>query len=135
MMKGLPCSGKTEFAQRWVAEDATRRVRVSWHDLLWTLTTRPTRATRLLAMEGAVHMMVEAMKQGMSVVVDEENLNGVEWGVFVAHAQKYKARVRWQAMPVDVEESKRRNRLSPHPCLDMDIERKASDYAAWLKQK
>ena len=87
LLKGLPCSGKTEFAQRWVAEDATQRVRVSWRDLLWTLTTRPTRATRLLAMEGAVHLMVEAMKQGMSVV-SMKKISMVWNGACLSHTHK-----------------------------------------------
>ena len=38
-------------------------------------------------------------------------------------------------MPVDVEESKRRNALHGSPIRDLDIERKAADYAAFLKQK
>lgn len=34
MMKGLPFSGKTEWATKWAAEDPTRRIRLSWSDFL-----------------------------------------------------------------------------------------------------
>ena len=127
-------TGKTEFAKKW-CDEASDRVRVSWTELLRTLAPRATKDRRVLAFEGAIHLMSEAMKRGLSVVLDEENLKSVEWGIFVTFAARYHAHVEWHAMPVDVEESKRRNALHGSPIRDLDIERKAADYAAFLKQK
>lgn len=134
MMKGLPFSGKTEFARQWIY-NSHDRVRVSWTDILYHITARPTKATRLLAFEAAVHLMVQALKAGMSVVIDEENLNGPEWGIFVTKGTQLGAHVEWHAMPIDVEQSKRRSAASDHPVIPTDIERKANDYGVWLKQK
>ena len=47
MMKGLPLSGKTEWALGWVAK-GRNRVRVSWTDIMATL-GRKSRDRRLLA--------------------------------------------------------------------------------------
>ena len=69
MMKGLPLSGKTEWAEKWVAK-GRNRVRVSWTDIMATL-GRKSRDRRLLAYETASHLMVQAMKRGLMLVTSE----------------------------------------------------------------
>ena len=60
LVKGLPFSGKTEFAKKW-CDAASDRVRVSWTELLRPLAPRMTKDRRVLAFEGAIHLMSEAM--------------------------------------------------------------------------
>jgi predicted kinase len=107
-------------------------VRVSWSDILKTL-GRHTRDRRLLAFEAAAHLMVQALKRGFDVVLDEMNLDGSEVGVFMTRAQMMNCRVEWHNMNQTAEQCKRRNAERGHPVDDMEIERLAHDYANWLK--
>lgn len=56
MMKGLPCSGKTEWATEWVNKK-TNRVRLSWSDVLLTIGDRFRGEHKLLAFEGFLRML------------------------------------------------------------------------------
>lgn len=78
--------------------------------------------------------MSNALRGGMDVVLDECNLNAVEYGLFVAKAQQLRANVEWHRMPATPEECKRRSALHEHPA-DFVIDRMAERYAAILKQK
>ena len=133
MMKGLPLSGKTEWAEKWVAS-GRNRVRVSWTDIMRSC-GRKSRDRRLLAFETATHLMVQALKRGNDVVLDECNLNPTTFSVFMARAQMMKCRVEWHNMNVSLDEAKRRNAQAGHPVDDMEIERLAHEYAVWLKHK
>lgn len=132
-MKGLPLSGKTEWALRWVSM-GRNRVRVSWTDIMQSL-GRKSRDRRLLAFEAATHLMVQALQRGCDVVLDEQNLDARTFGVFMARARMLNARVEWHTMSAGADECKRRNAQAGHPVDDMEIERLAQDYAVWLKQK
>ena len=132
ILKGLPCSGKTEWALRWVSQ-SKKRVRVSWTDIMSSL-GRHSRDRRLLAFETATHLTVQALKAGNDVVLDECNLNGAEVGIFMVRAQLLGARVEWHNMQQSADQCKRRNAERGHPVDDMEIERLAHDYALWLKQ-
>ena len=133
MMKGLPLSGKTEWAEKWVAK-GRNRVRVSWTDIMRSC-GRKSRDRRLLAFETATHLMVQALKRGNDVVLDECNLNPTTFSVFMARAQMMKCRVEWHNMNVSLDEAKRRNARLGHPVDDMEIERLAHEYAVWLEHK
>lgn len=138
MVKGLPYSGKTKWAERWVAERPSKRIRLSWTDILRSI-GRPTRANRLVAFEGVVHMMLEALRQGVSVVVDECNLDGLEWGLFATRAQQMRVWVAWHSTGCDTEAciknaSQSGLRGEELERVKMDVERKAEVFGRWLKQ-
>lgn len=132
ILKGLPLSGKTEWAEAWVSQ-GSNRVRVSWSDIMATM-GRKSRDRRLLAFETATHLMVQALKKGCDVVLDECNLNSFTTGVFMARAQLLGASVKFHNMKKSADECKRRNAQLGHPVDDMEIDRLAHDYALWLKQ-
>ena len=132
MMKGLPLSGKTEWAEAWVAK-GRNRVRVSWTDIMATL-GRKSRDRRLLAYETASHLMVQALKRGCDVVLDEMNLDSRTFSVFISRAHRFGASVEWHNMNMSCEECKRRNAQAGHPVDDMEIERLAQKYTHWLEQ-
>ena len=134
MLKGLPLSGKTEWTMAYVAQNS-QRVRVSWTDILKSMGRCNHRDMRPVAVEAALRMTAACLRMGCDVVIDEENLNPVEFGLFVGQAAKCRCKVRWVVMETDVEECKRRNALLGHPVADMEIERKAERYAEWLKRK
>lgn len=132
MMKGLPLSGKTEWALAWVAK-GRNRVRVSWTDIMETL-GRKSRDSRLLAYETGTHLMVQAMKRGCDVVLDEMNLDSRTFSAFMTRARMLGARVEWHNMKKSCEECKRRNAQMGHPVDEMEIERLAHKFALWLEQ-
>lgn len=138
MMKGLPFSGKTEWATKWAAEDPTRRIRLSWSDFLRS-TGRANRYRHVVAFEGICHMMLTALRLGMDVCIDEENLDGATWGVFVARAQQEHAKVVWQTVHATPDECKQRalhyyvgGEGYRRACQDID--RKAELYGPWLER-
>src|ERR1700729_1274460 len=74
--RGLPASGKTTFARKWVDEDRERRARVNRDDLRQMLdegvfvkgvTEQRVMAARNATVEGL-------LRRGVSVVVDDTNL-------------------------------------------------------------
>lgn len=138
MLKGLPCSGKTEWARRWADADPTHRVRLSWTETMRQL-GRHTRHRRLIAFEGCIHMMQQALSLGLDVCIDEENLDAALWTPFQARAQRACARTEWHTMKATADECKKR---AVAACPDddslkraiIDIGYKADIYERWLKK-
>lgn len=138
LLRGLPFSGKTDYALQWVDKDPLRRVRVSWSDIMLSLGSRHNAVRRILAFEGACHVMLAALRDGVSVCLDEENLDGLTWGVFATRAAQLGARVEWHTMPTTAAECERRAAevISDEQTLRRavtDIRRKADVFAALLK--
>ena len=134
MMKGLPFSGKTQWATEW-ANAKPNRLRLSWSDLLKMMGGREQREKRVIAYDGMLRMMCCALRAGNDVVIDECNLNGLEWGVIIARAQLCHAKVEWQTMKTTAEECKEKARAVDSPISDMEIDRLAKRFDVWLKQK
>lgn len=137
MMKGLPFSGKTEWARRWVSEDPTHRLRLSWTETMGMM-GRANRHHRLIAFEGCVHMALQALARGMSVVIDEENLASLEWAPFTARVAQVKGRVEWHNMRASSDYCMIRaitilGREKSDKVLD-DIEHKGEVFRQWLKK-
>lgn len=139
-MKGLPFSGKTEWATEWADSDPVNRLRLSWTDTLRMMGDRRNRYRRVVAFEGCVHMMADALRNGLSVVIDEENLDSITWSLFVTRAQQLHARVVWHNTRATADECKQRMLQYFDSDSDdarrhvLDIDRKASLFAEWLKQ-
>lgn len=78
ILRGLPGSGKTWYARRWVASDPGRRVRVSRDDLRMMLRgggghgERSTEQQIDAARDAVITVMLGA---GLDVVMDSTNLN------------------------------------------------------------
>ena len=77
--------------------------------------------------------MVQAMKRGCDVVLDEMNLDSRTFGAFITHASLLGAKVEWHNMKKSCEQCKRRNAQAGHPVDDMEIERLAHEFAVWLE--
>jgi hypothetical protein len=92
------------------------------------------RERRPLAFDAAMRLMCCALRQEMDVVLDECNLLGTEYGLFIARAQQLHANIEWKTMGVDVKECKRRNALLGHPVADMELDRLAERWQDWLKK-
>ena len=88
---------------------------------------------RILAVDCALRLLHTAMKEGKSVVLDECNLHGASFGIFIARAQQMGARIEWHNMNVSVEECKKRNAELGHPVSDFLIDRYAEKYSIWLE--
>lgn len=139
MLKGLPYSGKTEWAMQWVSEAPLHRLRLSWREAMTMAGGgRTNRYHRLVAFEGCVHMALQALSLGMDVVIDEENLEGVEWTPFTARAAQVRARVSWHNMQAVAADCKKRAaRFLPPEELARaaaDIDHKADVFRLWLKK-
>ena len=67
VLRGLPASGKTTFAERWMAEKK-RGLRVSRDDIRSMHSTE----SRVIAIRN--QLIANAVRQGMDVIVDETNL-------------------------------------------------------------
>ena len=125
-------SGKTTFATQW-ANERSDRLRLSWTDTLRQMGNKYNRRRRPLAFETAIHTMTEALRQGFSVVLDEENLYKPLYQLFLDHANKEGAFIEWHTMETTADECKQRNALAGHPIQDMEIERKAERFNEHFK--
>ena len=75
---GLPASGKTTEALKWIKKDPDRRVRINYDDLRkemfgdgWVWNRKDENAVQTRA----VQMFEDALKLGMSVIIDNTNLS------------------------------------------------------------
>ena len=132
ILKGLPCSGKTEFANKWVSEKQ-KRIRISWTELLASMGKGPARLMKPLAIDAACRLMVQALRQGCDVILDELNLYPPEFAPFTGRASMERARIEWKAINPPLEEIKKRNAQSEHPVREMELDRLAEKYKLWLK--
>ena len=134
MMKGLPKSGKTTWARKWASE-SHNRIRVSWTDMMAVMGDGFRKERQTLAFDAALRLMKNAIRQNMDVVVDECNLYGAEWGLFVSFAQQMGAKVVWQTIDTPLEVCLQRNKEAGSPLLDEQIVRLNEKWGLWLKQR
>lgn len=75
--KGLPASGKSTWAKKWVNEKPKERIRVNRDDIRHMLGPYwiPSRENLVTNIENA--MIVEAVASGYSIVIDATNFRGV----------------------------------------------------------
>lgn len=113
---GLPGSGKSTWAKQWVAEDPARRARVNRDDLRTMLRGELIWGDRDLeeqvtaAQRAAVAALLAA---GVSVVVDDTNLNPARRNILVSIGQAAGADVVIHRMDTPIEECIRRDALRP----------------------
>lgn len=113
---GLPGSGKSTWAREWVAEDPARRARVNRDDLRTMLRGELVWGDRDLeeqvtaAQRATVRALLEA---GISVVVDDTNLNRARRGALISIGKAAGADVVIHQMDTPVEECIRRDALRP----------------------
>lgn len=113
---GLPGSGKSTWAREWVAEDPSRRARVNRDDLRTMLRGKLVWGDRDLEEQVTIvqHISIRALLlRGISVVVDDTNLNQVTLDTLTSIGQVYGAQVVIQRMDTPVEECIRRDALRP----------------------
>lgn len=113
---GLPGSGKSTWAKQWVAEDPARRARVNRDDLRAMLRGQLVWGDRDLEEQvtAAQRATVRALlATGISVVVDDTNLNPARRNALVSIGQAAGADVLIHRMDTPVEECIRRDALRP----------------------
>lgn len=88
-----------------------------------------------LAVDTALRLMLKALNRGCDVVLDEPNLYGPEWGVFVTYAQMNRHRVVWKTIKATPEVCKQRCLAAGGSTAEcMEIDRKWEVYGSqWLK--
>lgn len=97
LLRGIPGSGKTTFAQKWVREDTGWRMRVSRDDialqLFDTFYDQLTGEHEIATVSHMQHSMVNgALKAHLSVVVDDPNLDAQTIREWMSLADRYKVK-------------------------------------------
>ena len=137
LTRGLPASGKSTFAQEWLAADPIGRTRVTRDDIRFELFNEqyPTadkngtvkeKEDRVTQVE---HSRIEqALAQGKSVVVDNTNLNPRVFKTYSDLAAKSNAALTHKDFPISIEETIRRNNARERVVPEAVIRRMAADY-------
>lgn len=73
--RGIPASGKTFWAKKWVLEDSEHRVRINQDDIRLMLGKYWVPSREKLVQEIQFDAIVEALSRGFNVVIDNTNLN------------------------------------------------------------
>ena len=134
ILQGLPFSGKTTFAMKWVAESHDR-IRVCPEDILKTMGDGFRKQRLPLAYDAALRLTCMAVKSGMDVILDDCNLNGARYGIIAAKAQQLGASIEYMVIDTPPHICKERNRLSMSPISEVDIDRMAEKYKSILFKK
>ncbi len=115
-MMGLPGSGKTTWAMRWIAAHPDY-VRINNDAIRWALfRERYNPETETAIKQARVRLMREALGQGKSLVIDNCNITVPSKREIIAIAAEFGATTRVVSLlGVDVRECIRRDRLRPYP--------------------
>lgn len=73
--RGIPASGKTFWAKKWVLEDPEHRVRINQDDIRLMLGKYWVPSREKLVQEIQFDAIVKALSRGFNVVIDNTNLN------------------------------------------------------------
>ena len=73
--RGIPASGKTFWAKKWVLEDPEHRIRVNQDDIRLMLGKYWVPSREELVQEIQFDAILEALSRGFDVVIDNTNLN------------------------------------------------------------
>lgn len=73
--RGLPASGKSTWAKKWVLEDPEHRVRINQDDIRLMLGKYWVPSREKLVQEIQFNAIVEALSREFDVVIDNTNLN------------------------------------------------------------
>lgn len=73
--RGIPASGKTFWAKKWVLEDPEHRVRINQDDIRLMLGKYQVPSREKLVQEIQFDAIVKALSRGFNVVIDNTNLN------------------------------------------------------------
>lgn len=73
--RGLPASGKSTWAKRWVLEDPEHRVRINQDDIRLMLGKYWVPKREPLVQHIQEEALIEALLKGYDIVIDNTNLN------------------------------------------------------------
>lgn len=73
--RGLPASGKSTWAKKWVLEDPEHRVRINQDDIRLMLGKYWVPSREKLVQEIQFDAIIEALNREFDVVIDNTNLN------------------------------------------------------------
>lgn len=109
--RGLPASGKSTFAVRWVAEKPDQRARVNRDDIRFATFGKYVLPNDLeQAVTVIEHATVRALlAAGKSVIVDNMNLRAKYIKPYLKLAQEFNVVVLHKDFPVELDEALRRN--------------------------
>lgn len=117
ILRGLPASGKTTWANDWVLEDPLTRVRVNRDDLRKTLHGKApwSRDRERLTIVSRDAIIRDSLKRGISVVSDDTNLPQRVARDIARIGRICGANVQTIQITTDVDECVRRDASRPEP--------------------
>jgi len=137
LTRGLPASGKSTFAQEWVAADPINRARVNRDDIRFELFNEyyPTadangtvKEKEDLVTQVEHDRIVKYLAEGKSVVSDNTNLNPRVFKTYGDIAAAAGVPLRNKDFPISIEETIRRNNARERVVPEYVIRRMAKDY-------
>jgi predicted kinase len=105
ILRGLPASGKSTYAQRWVSEDPENRARVNRDDLRFSLFGSYVLPNHLedAITKAELALVKTLLNAGKSVIVDDQNLRAKYIKPYLQIAQRLGATVIHKDFPVDID--------------------------------
>jgi predicted kinase len=110
ILRGIPASGKSTYAQQWVMEDPDNRVRINRDDIREALTGSTSNHSRekdVSQME--FDLTQRALRAGKDVMSDNTNLSTKFLPKTIKAAQRLGATVEHKDFPIPLKEALRRN--------------------------
>lgn len=130
--RGIPGSGKSTYAMKWVAQDPANRVRVSRDDIRLSLFGKYVVLDRKGKIDGNAEAQVSIVEESQlrkalnakkSVISDKTNINQKDIDNHQALAKEYGVKISHKDFPITLEEAKRRNSLRDRVVEEFVIER------------
>jgi predicted kinase len=111
--RGIPASGKSTWAEKWVAKDPENRRRVNRDNIRFEIygTYRANHIDERLITEVENNLIESGLRFGMSVAVDATNLDRKNLRRFYDFAEKFECPVRIKDFEVTLGEALKRDSL------------------------
>lgn len=142
LTRGIQASGKSTFADKWVKEKPTERIRINWDSLRNMFGEYWVESREKL---GVIRDMTDAffkapMEKGWDIIMDNMNLNPKGWKEMQNRIDKYNSThteyhysLKFEDFfDVSVEECIRRDSLRPHPIGESVIKRTYRQYRNFI---
>lgn len=79
VLRGIPGSGKTTFARKWVLEKPEERIRINWDDIRTMFGKYWVPSRDSLVVKSSELIIDEALKKGYNIVIDNTNIKGSDY--------------------------------------------------------
>lgn len=109
LTRGIPGSGKTTWAKKWVEEDSEHRIRINWDDLRRMFGKYWVPSREEFIQDVTINILNDSLNYNYDIVVDNMNLSERSTSIFKSFAEVNHYTIEYKDFKTPLEECLLRN--------------------------